>query len=142
MSLLSLLLLPRRPLDADDADAAEAAFKELAMTAAEWVPLHECRAADMARYIAARRAQGYAIVGLEQTAHSVPLERAVLPDRVVLVLGAELLGVPASILPEFDLVVEIPQFGVVRSMNVHVSAALLIWEYTRQRILRTGAPPP
>ena len=33
-----------------------------------------------------------------------------------------------------DVCVEIPQQGVIRSLNVHVSAALLIWEYTRQHL--------
>jgi len=31
--------------------------------------------------------------------------------------------------------VEIPQLGVVRSLNVHVSAAIGIYEYTRQALL-------
>lgn len=32
-----------------------------------------------------------------------------------------------------DATVEIPQLGVVRSLNVHVSGALAVYEYTRQR---------
>jgi len=32
--------------------------------------------------------------------------------------------------------VEIPQLGVVRSLNVHVSGAIAIWEFTRQQHLR------
>ncbi len=35
---------------------------------------------------------------------------------------------------ELDVCVEIPQFGIIRSLNVHVSASLLLWEYTRQRL--------
>jgi tRNA G18 (ribose-2'-O)-methylase SpoU len=30
--------------------------------------------------------------------------------------------------------VEIPQLGICRSLNVHVSGAVAIWEQTRQRI--------
>lgn len=41
-------------------------------------------------------------------------------------------GIPANLLQLLDVCVEIPQQGVIRSLNVHVSAALLIWEYTRQ----------
>ena len=33
-----------------------------------------------------------------------------------------------------DLCVEIPQLGVIRSLNVHVSAAIAIWEYSKQNI--------
>lgn len=43
-------------------------------------------------------------------------------------------GIPANLLQMLDVCVEIPQQGVIRSLNVHVSAALLIWEYTRQRL--------
>lgn len=35
-----------------------------------------------------------------------------------------------------DYCVEIPQLGVIRSLNVHVSAALAIWEYTKQNSLK------
>lgn len=42
------------------------------------------------------------------------------------------------LIPQLDVCVEIPQRGVTRSLNVHVSGALLVWEYTRQRLC--GAP--
>jgi tRNA G18 (ribose-2'-O)-methylase SpoU len=53
-------------------------------------------------------------------------------------LGAEKDGIPVTLLQELDIVVEIPQLGLTRSMNVHVSASLLLWEYTRQRMERAG----
>jgi tRNA guanosine-2'-O-methyltransferase len=34
-----------------------------------------------------------------------------------------------------DVCVEIPQFGVIRSLNVHVSAAIAIWEYSKQNLI-------
>jgi hypothetical protein len=37
---------------------------------------------------------------------------------------------------ELDDCVEIPQSGVVRSLNVHVSGALVVWEYVRQALAR------
>lgn len=44
-------------------------------------------------------------------------------------------GIPADLLQLLDVCVEIPQQGVTRSLNVHVSAALLVWEYTRQHLV-------
>ena len=38
-----------------------------------------------------------------------------------------------------DACVEIPQLGIIRSLNVHVSGALMVWEYTRQQILKRTA---
>ena len=38
-----------------------------------------------------------------------------------------------------DCCVEIPQGGVVRSLNVHVSGAIAVYEYTRRHALQTTA---
>lgn len=45
-------------------------------------------------------------------------------------------GIPANLIHHLDVCVEIPQQGIIRSLNVHVSGALLIWEYTRQQVIK------
>lgn len=50
-----------------------------------------------------------------------------------MVLGREKEGIPADIIHMLDACIEIPQLGVVRSLNVHVSGAIALWEYTRQQ---------
>ena len=49
-------------------------------------------------------------------------------------LGAEKRGVPVDVLALLDATVEIPQLGVIRSLNVHVSASIAMYEYTRQQL--------
>uniref|UniRef100_A0A1A9V5Z1 tRNA/rRNA methyltransferase SpoU type domain-containing protein n=1 Tax=Glossina austeni TaxID=7395 RepID=A0A1A9V5Z1_GLOAU len=44
-------------------------------------------------------------------------------------------GIPAPLLGLLDYIVEIPQSGNVRSLNVHVTAALFMWEHCKQHIL-------
>ena len=39
-----------------------------------------------------------------------------------------------------DATVEIPQLGVVRSLNVHVSGAIALYEYTRQQLVGKRGP--
>jgi tRNA guanosine-2'-O-methyltransferase len=102
--------------------------------------LHECAPEHLADFISARKAQGYTIVGLEQTARSKRLGVVRFPERIVVVLGAEREGIPVDILQLIDVCVEIPQFGVIRSLNVHVSGALLAYEYTRQRLDNATSP--
>lgn len=51
----------------------------------------------------------------------------------VLVLGREKEGIPVDIIHALDACVEIPQLGIIRSLNVHVSGAIALWEYTRQQ---------
>ena len=53
----------------------------------------------------------------------------------MLVLGREREGIPAGILALLDATVEIPQLGIIRSLNVHVSGAIAMFEYTRQALL-------
>lgn len=50
----------------------------------------------------------------------------------VLLLGKEKEGIPVQFLHTVDQCIEIPQFGIIRSLNVHVSGAIAIWEFTRQ----------
>jgi len=58
------------------------------------------------------------------------------PKKVVLVLGREKEGIPVNLIQVLDACMEIPQLGVIRSLNVHVSGAIAVWEYTRQQRAR------
>ena len=85
----------------------------------------------------AARHGGYAIVGVEQCATSVPLPRFPFEQRTVLVLGREMDGIPAKLLRLMDACIEIPQQGILRSLNVHVSGALVCYDY----VCKTQLPP-
>jgi tRNA G18 (ribose-2'-O)-methylase SpoU len=52
----------------------------------------------------------------------------------VLVLGREKEGIPPEIISMLDATVEIPQLGVIRSLNVHVSGAIAMYEFTKQQL--------
>lgn len=76
-------------------------------------------------------------MGLEQTSSSISLESFTFPDQpIVLLLGKEKEGIPIEYLHAVDQCIEIPQSGIIRSLNVHVSGAIAIWEHTRQRLLK------
>jgi tRNA guanosine-2'-O-methyltransferase len=107
-------------------------FKSGAVSAEKWVPVEECSERDMIEYLKLKKEQGYTLVALEQTSSSVNLHSYKFPQKTVLVLGAEGLGVPANVLTLMDDCVEIEQVGVTRSLNVHVSAAIAICEWRRQ----------
>jgi tRNA guanosine-2'-O-methyltransferase len=78
-----------------------------------------------------QKSNGYQIVGIEQTANSKMLHDFKFPTRCVLLLGKEKEGIPQEYYSVLDHCVEIPQFGIIRSLNVHVSGALCLWEYTK-----------
>ncbi|XP_047376102.1 probable methyltransferase TARBP1 isoform X3 [Sciurus carolinensis] len=115
-------------------------FQHLSVSAEQWLPLEEVKPHQLTGYLQQKRAAGYMVIGVEQTAHSSDLVQFSFPEKSLLLLGNEREGIPANLLRQLDVCVEIPQQGVIRSLNVHVSGALLIWEYTRQQLLRrTGA---
>jgi len=66
------------------------------------------------------------------------LYAARLPDRIVFVLGAEGGGLPQALIDRADLHLTIPGTGVVESLNVAASAALLFGEWYRQQVATTG----
>ncbi|KAF4655266.1 hypothetical protein FOL46_008314 [Perkinsus olseni] len=116
------------------------AFKSVAVTSEKWMPIEEVQPENLPEWLVKQKNNGYSLVGVEQTTTSKPMERFAFPEKTVLVLGAEKEGMPTSLIPMLDACVEIPQFGVIRSLNVHVTGALCIWEYTRQ--VRCGCSVP
>ncbi|CAN0261891.1 unnamed protein product [Hapterophycus canaliculatus] len=52
-----------------------------------------------------------------------------------LVLGRENSGLPLEVLSEMDVCCQIPQQGVLRSLNAHVSGAIVLAEYSRQMLV-------
>lgn len=109
-------------------------FQALSVSAELWLPLLEVKPAELSEFLQRKKQEGYCIVGVEQTANSHSLQNYRFPERTLLLLGNEREGIPANLLQLLDVCVEIPQQGVIRSLNVHVSAALLVWEYTRQHL--------
>jgi tRNA guanosine-2'-O-methyltransferase len=53
-------------------------------------------------------------------------------DLQVLVLGREKEGIPVNLIQVLDACMEIPQLGVIRSLNVHVSGAIAVWQQHTQ----------
>lgn len=112
-------------------------FKSLSMTSEKWVEFEEVPydTTLTAAYFKKMKRLGYTIVGVEQASDSVSLEKFQFPRKTVLVLGRERDGIPVELLSYLDVCVEIPQLGLIRSLNVHVSASIMIWEYTKQHLI-------
>lgn len=122
---------------ADRRVAQDPSFAAISVTAEKWLPISECPESALVPFLIRKKRQGYTIIGVEQTAESVPLHSFdfVEHERAVILLGREKEGIPSELLALMDFCVEIPQLGLIRSLNVHVSAALAIYEFTRQRLL-------
>ncbi|XP_044530921.1 probable methyltransferase TARBP1 [Gracilinanus agilis] len=111
-------------------------FQHLSVSAEQWLPLVEVKPLQLVDYLQKKKTEGYTTIGVEQTAKSSDLTEYCFPEKSLLLLGNEREGIPANLIQHVDVCVEIPQHGIIRSLNVHVSGALLIWEYTRQQIIK------
>ena len=92
--------------------------------------------------------EGYKIYAVEQAEGSIPLAspptprpnassgRALLGERgakLALVFGHEVNGVNQEIINVCDSCIEIPQGGTKHSLNIAVSAGVVLWEFFRKR---------
>ena len=77
---------------------------------------------------------GYITVAVEQVEDSIKLDKLVVDNtkRYALVLGNEVKGVNQDVVDICKYSLEIPQYGTKHSLNVSVSAGLVIWEFAKQ----------
>lgn len=74
------------------------------------------------------RNKGYEIWCVEQVDKSVSLEKWNWEgNRIALVFGHEVFGVDQEIVAQADGAIEIPQSGTKHSLNISVSAGILLW---------------
>ena len=79
--------------------------------------------------------EDYRITAVEQVEHSVKLDEwKIIPYKpYALVLGNEVKGVQQTVVDCCHESLEIPQFGTKHSLNVSNTAAIVMWEYFRQK---------
>jgi tRNA G18 (ribose-2'-O)-methylase SpoU len=65
------------------------------------------------------------VIAVEQATNSIPYTKADYTVPVALILGNETYGVTEETLKLADQIVEIPMFGINKSLNVIVSAAIV-----------------
>ena len=78
------------------------------------------------------KAEGYRLVGLEQTTASANLHHYQFVRRTVLVVGNERTGLTEDLLALVDEIVEIPVWGLPYSYNVATAATMAVYEYCKQ----------
>ena len=74
---------------------------------------------------------GYIIYSIEQTQNSVNLETLQIDKSTeyAVILGHEVHGVQQEVVNISDACIEIPQYGTKHSLNVSVTAGIVIWDF-------------
>lgn len=87
--------------------------------------------------IQALKAEGYKIYAVEQVHNSTLLQdiKREPSEKMALIFGNEVSGVSDAALALCDGSIEIPQWGAKHSLNISVSAGIVLWE-----LVRAGTP--
>lgn len=78
--------------------------------------------------------KGYTAVAVEQTVGSISLNDIKIDPhkKYAFVFGHEVRGVDQQVVDICDFCLDIPQFGTKHSLNISVSAGVVLWEVFRQ----------
>jgi tRNA G18 (ribose-2'-O)-methylase SpoU len=78
--------------------------------------------------------KGYTLCVAEQTEGSIMLDKFVVEKggKYAVIFGNEVKGVRQEVVDNCHLCVEIPQYGTKHSLNVSVSAGIVIWDFFKQ----------
>lgn len=73
--------------------------------------------------------EGYTVLSVEQTVNSIMLDKFKTETgrKYALVFGNEVDGVQQEVVDASDGVLEIPQYGTKHSLNISVSAGIVLW---------------
>lgn len=107
------------------------ASSTVARGAEKWVDVTRTKG-DASQAIATLRASGFELVGAHPEGELVPEDLASLP-RVALVLGNERDGIADDLAAACTRRVRVPMRGFIESLNVSVTAAILLSHATRGR---------
>lgn len=80
------------------------------------------------------KAEDYTVFSVEQAENSISLESVQLDKnkKYAVILGHEVHGVQQSVIDASDGCIEIPQYGTKHSLNVSVTAGIVIWDFFKQ----------
>lgn len=79
------------------------------------------------------KAQGFEIIGIEQTSGSQLITDFTIEKtkKYAVILGNEVDGISDEALPNIDTFLEIPQLGTKHSLNVSVCGGIVMWEFAK-----------
>lgn len=87
---------------------------------------------DVATFTAWAAREGIPIIAVDNVGEAVPVDRADIPERCVLLFGQEGPGLSDEALAAASGHIEITQYGSTRSINASAAAAVVMYEWCRR----------
>ncbi len=77
---------------------------------------------------------GYTVIAIEQVEEAVELSqfKAKVKNKYAIIFGNEVKGIGQDVVDTSDCSIEISQFGTKHSLNISVTAGIVIWEFFKQ----------
>lgn len=129
-----LYLCGYTPAPVDKHNRPESRLVKTALGAEQYIPWEKIagRIAGTVKLIKRLKEEGYKVLAVEQSGNSVPFHKLKYKkkefNKLALVMGNEVKGLPPSVLKAVDTVIEIPMFGKKESLNVSVAYGIAVYE--------------
>jgi len=98
--------------------------------AIEYIPIVQI--GNIVQTLQSLKKRGFWVIGADMMGETDYFHSS-LTEPVVLVIGSEGKGISRLVKEKCDVLVQIPMFGQINSLNASVAAALLMYEVVRQR---------
>lgn len=82
---------------------------------------------DVTRLIPSLKEEKFFIVAVEQSSRAIDYKKITLPAKAAVIFGNETEGISKNILDLADVIAEIPMRGEKESLNVSVSAGIVLF---------------
>jgi tRNA G18 (ribose-2'-O)-methylase SpoU len=103
----------------------------------EWVPWQKCE--SVIEVVRELKSKGIQVIAIEQDERAVDYRQLTVDNLrlpVALVVGHETTGVSKAVLDMADLIVELPMFGINKSINVWGSLAIITYKVIEYLIFK------
>jgi len=98
-----------------------------ALGAEEFIAWEKIEKTDLKKLIIKLKTEGFKIIAVEQANNSVLLKDFIVPEKTVYLFGSETEGVDTETLALVDLILELPMLGKKESLNVSVTAGIVLY---------------
>jgi tRNA G18 (ribose-2'-O)-methylase SpoU len=107
-------------------------IKKASINTTEWVRWEYEKSAIKAINGLRKEIPEIQVVSIELDKKSIPYDKANYTFPIALIVGHESTGVSKEVLNTSDLIVELPMFGVNKSLNVMVSLGIVLYEVIKK----------
>ncbi|HMO18515.1 MAG TPA: 23S rRNA (guanosine(2251)-2'-O)-methyltransferase RlmB [Oligoflexia bacterium] len=122
---LSGILYPERR-----SAAVSALVRKISAGATEFVPFAEVT--NLSRALEVAKKEGFWVYGTALDDGSVSIYNSDINTPAILVFGSEGVGIRRQTMKQCDMLLHIPQYGLIQSMNVAASVAVVSFEFRRK----------